>query len=214
MKVINRKNETENISFDKISGRITSLVNYTNHECILEPLDNINVIQITLDTILKLYDGISTKELDIESAKVCANKALIHYNYSILGGRILLSNLYKNLKKLELTTFSSRVIYLHNNLPNYYNVNYIKFVLDNKDSLNNFIKPDRDYLITYFGFKTLEKSYLMKINDNIIETPQDYNISKLCDFYKVEHQSTENLTIDTYNNFITGKSQCLEIITK
>jgi len=173
MKVINRKNETENISFDKISGRITSLVNYTNHECILEPLDNINVIQITLDTILKLYDGISTKELDIESAKVCANKALIHYNYSILGGRILLSNLYKNLKKLELTTFSSRVIYLHNNLPNYYNVNYIKFVLDNKDSLNNFIKPDRDYLITYFGFKTLEKSYLMKINDNIIETPQD-----------------------------------------
>ena len=125
MKVINRKNETENISFDKISGRITSLVNYTNHECILEPLDNINVIQITLDTILKLYDGISTKELDIESAKVCANKALIHYNYSILGGRILLSNLYKNLKKLELTTFSSRVIYLHNNLPNYYNVNYI-----------------------------------------------------------------------------------------
>ena len=47
-----------------------------------------------------------------------------------------------------------------------------------------------------------------------IETPQDYNISKLCNFYKVEHQSTEKITIDTYNNFITGKSQCLEIITK
>jgi 2-succinyl-5-enolpyruvyl-6-hydroxy-3-cyclohexene-1-carboxylate synthase len=46
-----------------------------------------------------------------------------------------------------------------------------------------------------------------------IETPQDYNIAKLCDFYKVEHQSTENLTIDIYNNFIKGNIQCLEIIT-
>jgi ribonucleoside-diphosphate reductase alpha chain len=206
IKVINRKGDTEEISFDKINNRLKSLINYISDDISVE-LKYINVSQITLDTISKVYDGITTTQLDIESAKVCASMELIHHNYSLLGGRILASNLYKNLKVLNLEIFSSKVLYLNNKLPNFYNKNFIKFIIDNKNILDNIIKLDRNYLITYFGFKTLEKSYLFKYDDITIETPQDMFLRVAINIHYREIDIIDNIFNKiklTYDNMSLG----------
>ena len=206
IKVINRKEETEEISFDKINNRIKSLINYISDD-ISEELKYVNVSQVTLDTISKVYDGITTTQLDIESAKVCASKELIHHNYSLLGGRILASNLYKNLKMLNIETFSSKVLYLNEKLLNFYNKNFVKFIIDNKNILDNIIKLDRNYLITYFGFKTLEKSYLFKYNENTIETPQDMFLRVAINIHYREDDILDNIFKKiklTYDNMSLG----------
>ena len=166
--VINRKNISENISFDEINSRIKKLANITNEDYLKEPLQ-VNTDEITLKTIAKLFDGITTRQLDNESAKVCANYESIHNDYGILGGRILASDHQKQLKIMNLISFSSRVNYINEQLPNFFNKLYFEFVNENAEILNKMIDSNRDYILTYFGFKTLEKSYLI----NKIETPQD-----------------------------------------
>ena len=172
MRVINRQGEIEDISFDEIKRRISKLINFTCED-FLEPLHHVSASKITVETINKIFDGITTRELDVESAKVCANLEFVHYNYGILGGRILSSDLYKHLKTLNLTQFSDRVAYINENLPTFYNKDFVKFVQENSIELNNIIKLERNFLLTYFAFKTLEKSYLIKVNGEPIETPQD-----------------------------------------
>ena len=206
IKVINRKGDTEEISFDKINNRLKSLINYISDDISVE-LKYINVSQITLDTISKVYDGITTTQLDIESAKVCASMELIHHNYSLLGGRILASNLYKNLKILNLEIFSSKVLYLNDKLPNFYNKDFVKFIINNKNILDNIIKLDRNYLITYFGFKTLEKSYLFKYDDITIETPQDMFLRVAINIHYREIDLIDNIFNKiklTYDNMSLG----------
>ena len=168
MRVINRKGETEEISFDEIKNRIKVLINFAK-----EPLSNVSSSKITVETISKLFDGISTRQLDTESAKVCASLETVHHNYGLLGGRILASDHHKHLKSINLLTFVSRQNYLDENLPNFFNPSYIEFIEANEEQLNSILDGERDYLIAYFGFKTLEKSYLIKYNDEPIETPQD-----------------------------------------
>lgn len=171
MKVINRHGETEEISFDEIKNRIKKLINFNSNN--IQSLDHVDATDIAVNTIAKLFDGITTRQLDIESAKVCASLESIHHNYGLLGGRILSSDLYKHLKILKLETFSSRVDYIHKNLPKYLNNNYVNFIRDNYKELDNMINLDKNYYITFFGFKTLERSYLIKCNNDVIETPQD-----------------------------------------
>jgi len=172
MRVVNRHGEDEEISFDEIKHRINKLINFTDED-VKEPLYHTSASKVTLETIPKLFDGITTRQLDIESAKVCASLEFVHHNYGLLGGRILSSDQYKHLKSLNLTTFSSRTEYLNNKLINFYSPSYIEFVQTHSEFLNNLIKLSRNYLLTYFAFKTLEKSYLIKYNDEPIETPQD-----------------------------------------
>jgi len=172
LRVINRKSESEDISFDEINNRLKKLANYTNDDYILNKLV-VNTDKITLDTLAKLYDGITTRQLDNESAKVCASMESIHYNYGILGGRILSSDNLKNLKVLNLNSFSMRVNYINMHMPNFFNKEYIDFINKNYIILDDIIDLNRDYLLNYFAFKTLEKSYLIKINNELMETPQD-----------------------------------------
>lgn len=172
LRVINRNNESEEMSFDEINNRIKVLANFTNDEYAKNPL-LVNTSQITLETISKLFDGITTRQLDIESAKVCATLESLHYNYGILGGRILASDHQKHLAKQNLNSFSSRMNYINQSMPNFFNQSYVEFINSNITQLDSFIDKDRDYLLNYFGFKTLEKSYLIKVNDEPIETPQD-----------------------------------------
>ncbi len=190
MRVINRQGVVEEISFDEIKNRIAKLINYTSDE-INEPLHHVSAHKVTMETVMKLFDGITTRMLDTESAKVCESLEFVHHNYGILGGRILSSDLYKHLKTLNLLTFSDRVNYINEQLPTYYNNLFVEFVEQNAEALNNIIKLERNFLLTYFGFKTLERSYLIKVNGEPIETPQDVfmRVSIAIHFRSIEKNS-------------------------
>ena len=172
LRVINRKGQNEDISFDEIKNRIKRLADFVKYDLIDKSLDHVNINKIALETISKLFDGITTRELDAQSAKVCASLESVHFNYGLLGGRILSSDHHKHLRTLELNTFSSRVKHINDNLENFYNKDFYEFIMNHCDDLDSIIDIERDYLINYFGFKTLERSYLLKVKE-IIETPQD-----------------------------------------
>lgn len=165
--VINRNNEIEELSFDAIKNRIKHLISIDN-------LKYVSAHRITIETISKIYDNITTSQLDIESSKICAHLEIEHFNYGLLGGRILISNHYKTLKHMKLNTYSDRLLYLYDKLDKtFFNPDFISFVNQNKEIINNIQDSNKDYYINYFAFKTLEKSYLIKHNLTTIETPQD-----------------------------------------
>ena len=207
LRVINRKNVSEDISFDEINNRIKTLANFINEDYSPNQLI-VNTAQITLETISKLFDGITTRQLDVESAKVCASLESIHYNYGILGGRILSSDHQKHLRAINLNTFSSRMNYINNLLPNFLNPLYVVFINENQDELNQLIDYNRDYMLNYFGFKTLERSYLIKVDDEIIESPQDMFMRvAINNHYRstnLNNQEIIKLIFDTYEQTSKG----------
>ena len=173
MRVINREGKYEVISFDEIQKRIVKLINFTKIPTCVNPLEHVNSTKITLQTIQKVYDGITTRELDNEAAKVCASLETTHYNYGILGGRILASDHLKQLKVIGLNNFVLRQNYLNNKLVNFFDPAYINFINMYSGHINSIIDDSRDFTISYFGYKTLEISYLLKYEGKNIETPQD-----------------------------------------
>jgi ribonucleoside-diphosphate reductase alpha subunit len=173
--VTKRDGRKENVHFDKITERINKLVNPVELQNIQLPYLNTSSESEYLDPVLvaqkvvaSLYSGITTEELDIESAEICVNLSTKHPSYSHLGGRILISNLHKK----TIGTFSDKMQLLYQTTDTI-NKDWLDYVLANAETLNNFIDYNRDYLYDYFGFKTLEKSYLLKSKDKIIERPQD-----------------------------------------
>ena len=159
--VTKRDGRKENVQFDKITERINRLINKDENEY----LDPVLVAQ---KVVASLYPGIITEELDIESAEICVNLSTTHPSYSYLGGRILVSNLHKK----TLNKFSDKMQLLADTI-NIINKDWLQWVIINADELDQIIDYNRDYLYDYFGYKTLEKSYLLKSNDKIIERPQD-----------------------------------------
>jgi ribonucleoside-diphosphate reductase subunit M1 len=160
MLVKKRNNKTEPIYFDKITQRIRKLIN-NNEIKYLDP------ILIAKKVIEKIYSEITTEELDIISADICVNLSTTHPSYANLGGKILVSNLHKK----TTNNFVSKIQLLETN--NIINKDFLNYVIKNEEKLNSIIDYNNDYIYDYFGFKTLEKSYLLKINNNIIERPQD-----------------------------------------
>lgn len=179
--IIKRNGTIETVKFDKITNRLSKL---------LDDL-NIDVSIVAQKTISNICDNITTKELDLYSANICANFG--DYEHNLLGGRILASNLQKNIKIMhKINTFTDYINKLNN-----LNQNYLKFVNDNKDIINSFIDDKRDFIIDYFGFKTLERSYMQKIDDDIIETPQ-YLWMRVATF--IHHEDNDlNLVKETYD---------------
>ena len=159
--VTKRDGRKENVQFDKITERISRLINPNE----LQYLDPVLVAQ---KVVASLYPGITTEELDVESAEICVNLSTTHPSYSYLGGRILVSNLHKK----TLNKFSDKMQLLSDTI-NIINKDWLQWVITNADELDQIIDYNRDYLYDYFGYKTLEKSYLLKSNDKIIERPQD-----------------------------------------
>jgi hypothetical protein len=207
LKVINRKGVSEDISFDQINNRIKKLADFTKSNLINESLTHVNSSRITVETIAKLYDNITTRQLDNESAKVCSTLESVHYNYGLLGGRILASDHHKHLKTLDLNSFSIRTKFINSKLPNYYNSDYVKFIIDNLEILDNLIDLDRDYTLNYFAFRTLERSYLIKINNEIIETPQDMFMRVAINIHyrsDINFEDKINLIKTTYNSTSLG----------
>ena len=174
MYVLKRNGNKQNVHFDKITDRIRKLINPTelsgeefkhlktsNEPTYLDP------VIITQKVVSSLYPGITTEELDLVSANICVNMTTTHPSYSLVGGRILVSNLHK--KTLNNFTDKMELLAKTSNID----MDWLKWILENKNEINSMVDYNRDYLFDYFGFKTLEKAYLLKYNDNIIERPQD-----------------------------------------
>jgi len=171
MQVVKRDGTSEEVSFDKITSRIKALCN---------GLDRVKVHTISLKTINNIYEGISTSELDTISANICATLAATDYQYNQLGGRILISSAEKNIrvKMGESDSFVSRM----NNIQSEYNKRngrdylvpeMVKYMNDNADVINKIVDYGKDFNFEFFGYKTLEKSYLVKFDDKVVESPQD-----------------------------------------
>lgn len=166
MKVIKRNGKFEVVSFDKILKRIKSL----GSECNI----TINYTSFVMKVIDQIYDGITTMKIDELSAELGASLSVQNPDYSKLAGYVIVSNHHKNTP----TNFFTACKKLYNNKDIHgkhvpiINESIWKIVQKNKTELESIIQHRRDYDIDYFGFKTLERSYLLKINNEIIERPQ------------------------------------------
>ncbi|MGV3546962.1 MAG: ATP cone domain-containing protein, partial [Pedobacter sp.] len=168
MFVIKRDGRKEPVKFDKITARIEKLCYGFNAE-LVDPID------VARKVIEGLYDGVTTSELDNLAAETAASLTTKHPDYALLASRIAVSNLHKN----TLKSFSKTMELLYNYIDPKTGKNSAliaddiwKVIQDNADVLDSTIIYDRDFGFDYFGFKTLEKSYLLKVNGAIVERPQ------------------------------------------
>jgi ribonucleotide reductase alpha subunit len=166
MRVTKRNGELEEIAFDKILTRIKKIGQ--------EASININYQQLVIKVIDQLYDTISTTKIDELAAEQCASLSTLNHDYGTLAGHIIISNHQKNTDPIfsnvmyELYHFHD----IHNNHKPLVSSELWKFVQQHDVELNSMIDHNRDYLIDYFGFKTLEKAYLFRKGKQIIERPQ------------------------------------------
>jgi ribonucleoside-diphosphate reductase alpha subunit len=172
MRVQKRDGRMQEVHFEKITQRIKALAN-------IHPVLDIEPIHIAQKVINDIHDGIRTEQLDNITAEICSHM-LENYDYQILAGRISISNCHKMTSPSFTETI--RALY-HDNYDRNGNVTHLvteemyNFVMDNKEKINATIDENRDFLIDYFGFKTLERAYLLKIHPikgepYVIERPQ------------------------------------------
>ena len=165
MRVKKRDGSYEDVSFDKVTRRIK------NHS---EDLPNLNPTSIAQFVCARIYDGVPTSELDELTSQICSSYITEHPEYGILSSRIIISNHHKNTSP----SFSEVINILYNAKDRLDNHNPLisnevcSVVNEHKEKLNSIIDYDRDYDIDYFGFKTLERSYLLRVENKIIERPQ------------------------------------------
>ncbi len=168
MRVIKRNGKKETISFDKILKRIKTLG---------KSLDLKNVIygQLAMKVIDQLKDNISTTDIDELTAEQCASMGSLYPDYNKLASSIIISNLHKNTEDNFYVTIKKLYDFVDINNNNYKLIHQdiMNIVEKYKDEINSMIDYKRDFLFDYFGFKTLERAYLMKINGIIVERPQD-----------------------------------------
>jgi ribonucleoside-diphosphate reductase alpha subunit len=195
MYVVKRDGRKEAVKFDKITARIVKM-------CYgLDPL--VSPEAVAMKVIEGIYDGVSTTDLDNLAAEVAAAKTIDHPDYALLASRIAVSNLHKETKK----TFSEVIHDLYTYVDPKTNENasliaedVYTVVMNNKDTLDSSIIYDRDFRYDYFGFKTLTRSYLMKLNGLIAERPQQMLMRVAVGIHKNDIQSA----IKTYNLMSEG----------
>ena len=169
MRVLKRNGIYEDVSFDKISNRLKSLCTDPN----LELLD-IDPNIIAQKVCGEIYDGVKTTELDILSSEIAVALYSKDIKYKKLASRIIISNHHKNTDNKFSDIIGNLYNYKDTNINStpLINENIFNLVMNNMDLIDNKIDYTRDYLFDFFGFKTLEKSYLLKINGKIVERPQ------------------------------------------
>lgn len=168
MFVIKRDGRTESVKFDKITSRIEKLSYSLN-------ADFVDPVEVAKKVIDGLYDGVTTSELDNLAAETAASLTTRHPDYAILASRIAVSNLHKN----TIKSFSETMRLLHEykdpktSKPASLIADDVwEVIKENAEILDSTIIYDRDFSFDYFGFKTLERSYLLKLNGRIVERPQ------------------------------------------
>ncbi len=166
MQVTKRNGSTEVVSFNKILTRIKKIGNEVNIK--------LNYTNLTMKVIDQLFDNITTTQIDNLTCEQCASMSSIRPEYNILASRIAISNHHKNTSDSFLTVVST--LYYHYDLFNKHTPivtkEFYDIVQKYSDKWDDIIQYDRDYLIDYFGFKTLERAYLIKVNNIIVERPQ------------------------------------------
>jgi len=172
MYVTKRNGNREIVSFDKILNRIKKLGKEAHFG--KEADIKINYTTLVMKVIDQLYDGISTTKIDELSAEQCASMASIHPDYNVLAGRITVSNHHRNTTDSFVTAMTQLYSYQdkHDKHSPLVSQELYDIVLAHPLELEAMIDYERDYLIDYFGLKTLERAYLMKVNKVSIERPQ------------------------------------------
>jgi ribonucleoside-diphosphate reductase alpha chain len=191
MYVIKRDGKQETVKFDKITARIQKL-------CYGLSPDHVSPALVAQKVVEGVYDGVSTTELDNLAAETAASLTTRHPDFAQLASRIAISNLHKNTKK----SFSETMRDLYNYIdpktgkPAPLLDTEVMAVIDaNADLLDSTIIYDRDFGYDYFGFKTLEKSYLLRLNGKVVERPQHMIMRVAVGI----HKQDLNSVIETYN---------------
>ena len=167
MFVLKRDGRQESVMFDKITARIKKLCYGLS--------EHVDPQKISMKVIEGLYDGVTTAALDNLAAEQCASMTVLHPDYAQLASRIVVSNLHKSTEK----SFSNTMKALHEYIDPKTGENasliandVIKIIQDNAERLDSYIIYDRDFGYDFFGVKTLERSYLLKIKGEVAERPQ------------------------------------------
>ena len=191
MFVVKRDGKQESVKFDKITARIEKLC-YGLNPALVDPVD------VAKKVIEGLFDGVTTSELDNLAAETAASLTTKHPDYALLASRIAVSNLHKNTVK----SFSETMRNLHTYIDPKTGKNaalladdVYEIIEENAEELDSSIIYDRDFGFDYFGFKTLEKSYLLKLDGKIAERPQHLFMRVSVGIHKEDIASA----IKTYN---------------
>ncbi|KAI1434987.1 ribonucleoside-diphosphate reductase large chain [Xylaria sp. CBS 124048] len=168
MYVKKRDGRQERVQFDKITARVSRL-------CYGLDTDHVDPVAITQKVISGVYGGVTTVQLDDLAAETAAYMTVTHPDYAILAARIAVSNLHKQTKKQWSSVVSDLYHYVNpknGKLSPMISQETYDCVMRHKEEFDSAIVYDRDFNYQYFGFKTLERSYLLKINGKIVERPQ------------------------------------------
>jgi ribonucleoside-diphosphate reductase alpha chain len=191
MFVLKRDGRKEPVQFDKITARIQKLC-YSLNSDLVDPID------VAKKVIEGLYDGVTTSELDNLAAETAASLTTKHPDYALLASRIAVSNLHKNTTKSFSGTMKMLYEYFDPKAQKAAPLiadDVYEIIEKNADILDSSIIYDRDFGFDYFGFKTLEKSYLLKVNGKIVERPQHLFMRVSVGIHKEDIESA----IKTYN---------------
>ena len=167
MYVLKRDGKKEPVMFDKITARVKKMCYGLNN--IVDP------VKVAMRVIEGLYDGVTTSELDNLAAETAATMTTAHPDYAKLAARIAVSNLHKNTKKSFSDTMNDLYHYVNPRTEKkapLLSDDVYEIIKENAEKLDSTIIYNRDFNYDYFGFKTLERSYLLKLNGQIVERPQ------------------------------------------
>ena len=195
MYVVKRDGRKEAVKFDKITARIKKLCYGLN------PL--VAPEKVAMKVIEGLFDGVTTSELDNLAAEVAATNTITHPDYALLASRIAVSNLHKNTKKSFSDTVTDLYEYIDpktNEKAPLISDEVYKIVKKNSDVLDSTIIYDRDFRYDFFGFKTLERSYLLKLKGQVAERPQQMIMRVAVGI----HKDDLDAAIETYNYMSEG----------
>ena len=195
MYVVKRDGRKEAVKFDKITARIVKM-------CYgLDPL--VSPEAVAMKVIEGLFDGVTTTQLDNLAAEVAAAKTIDHPDYALLASRIAVSNLHKETKKSFSDVMTDLYTYIDPKTGENASLladDVYQIIQDNKERLDSSIIYDRDFRYDYFGFKTLTRSYLLKLNGEIVERPQQMLMRVSVGIHKEDIDAA----IKTYNLMSEG----------
>ena len=195
MYVLKRDGRKELVKFDKITARVKKLCYGLNV--------SVDPTKIAMKVIEGVYDNVTTTELDNLAAEISATNTVTHPDYALLASRIAVSNLHKNTKKSFSDTMSDLYNYVDpitGEAASLIAEDVAELIRDNAELLDSTIIYDRDFNFDYFGFKTLERSYLLKTNGHVAERPQHMYMRVSLGI----HKGDLDKAIDTYNAMSEG----------
>jgi len=195
MFVVKRDGRKESVKFDKITARIAKLCYGLN------PI--VDSTKIAMKVIEGVFDGVTTSQLDTLAAEIAATSTITHPDYALLASRIAVSNLHKNTKKSFSQTIKDLYDYIDPKTGK--NAGLIaedvyEIVMSNAPELDSAIIYDRDFQFDYFGFKTLERSYLLKLKGQVVERPQHLFMRVAVGIHKADLDEV----VKTYNMISEG----------